>query len=597
MCEYSRRCGQSTITDPTMVTDPDPKAFVVQDEGEILYADGMFCALVGAGSRERVVGQQLSEFLAPESQGVLTEQVARIADGDAPALGLQVTLERLDGESRGVVALNSRVEWDGAERIQTSFLNVAGPEPDSGVELRDYAMEEAPIGITMADVTEPDEPLIYVNDGFVEMTGYEREAALGRNCRFLQGELTQEEPVAKMRAAIEAEEAVTVELRNYRQDGTMFWNRVHIVPVELPSGAVKHYLGFQEDITESKLHEHEKTLFEKQAEVSDQAMFITDREGTIQYVNPAFEHSTGYSASEAVGRNPRILKSGQQDEAFYEELWQTITAGDVWEAELTNESKDGQLYEARQTIVPITDEEGTVTNFAAIESDITDRVIKTQTLNVLNRVLRHNLRTAITVIEGQAELLESDQEFVDVRTAVSAIKKQTTSMRKIADKTARIDNLIESDGNGIVWDRSHLASIVASYREQYPDATISLTVETEGTLALPNAKLFELALDEAVENAVEHADSAPVTVDITLSERADHVEITVADDGPGIPENERAAIESGEERPLTHSTGIGLWIIEWVTTRIGGEFQLTDNEPRGSVLRFRLPVVRNRAED
>jgi len=580
-----------------MVTDPDPKAFVVQDDGEILYADGMFCALVGAGSRELVVGQPLSEFLAPESQAPLAEQVERIAAGDAPALGLRATLRGLDGETREVVALNSRVEWDGAERVQTSFLNVAGPEPGSGIRLRDYAMEEAPIGITMADVTEPNDPLIYVNDGFVEMTGYEREAAIGRNCRFLQGELTREDPVAKMRAAIEVEEAVTVELRNYRKDGTMFWNRVHIVPVALPSGGVKHYLGFQEDITESKLYEHEKTLFEKQAEVSDQAMFITDREGTIQYVNPAFERSTGYSASEAVGRNPRILNSGQQDEAFYEELWETITAGEVWEAELTNETKHGQLYEAWQTIVPITDETGTVTNFAAIESDITDRVIKSQTLNVLNRVLRHNLRTAITVIEGQAELLESDQEVVDTRTAVTAIKKQTASMRKIADKTARIDNLLESDGHGIVWDRSHLESIVESYQEQYPDADITLTVETDGTVALPNAELFELALDEAVENAVEHADTASLTVGITLTQapRAGHVEIAVADDGPGIPENERVAIESGEELPLTHGTGIGLWIIEWVTTRIGGEFEITDNEPRGSVLRFRLPVVRNRA--
>jgi len=285
-----------------MVTDPDPKAFVVQDDGEILYADGMFCTLVGADSREHVVGEPLSTFLTPESQRALSEQLGRIAGGDAPALGLRVTLAGLDGETREVVALNSRVEWDGAERIQTSFLNVAGPEPDSGIRLRDYAMDEAPIGITMADVTEPDDPLVYVNDGFVEITGYDRESALGRNCRFLQGELTREEPVAKLRAAIDAEEAVTVELRNYRQDGTMFWNRVHIVPVELPSGGVQHYLGFQEDITETKLYEHEKTLFEKQAEVSNQAMFITDRNGTIQYVNPAFEHSTGYTASEAVGR-------------------------------------------------------------------------------------------------------------------------------------------------------------------------------------------------------------------------------------------------------------------------------------------------------
>lgn len=373
----------------------------------------------------------------------------------------------------------------------------------------------------------------------------------------------------------------------------MFWNRVSIVPVESAAGSVDHYLGFQEDITDMKLYEHEKTLFRQQAEVADQAMFITDREGTIQYVNAAFERTTGYPAAEAVGRNPRILKSGQQDEAFYENLWETITAGEIWEAELTNRTKDGELYEAKQTIVPVTDSEGTVTHFAAIESDITEQVLRRQTLNVLNRVLRHNLRTAITVIDGQTELLAADDGGVDPETAITAIRNQTDSMRKIADKTARINALWESEDRGAVWDGSHLESLVASYREEYPDATIDLTVSVTDRLTLPDAELFEFAFDEAVENAVGHSDRDHPHLDITV-ETADtpgHARITLADDGPGIPDNERQAIESGREVPLTHGTGIGLWIIEWVTTSLGGEFTIAENDPRGTVLSFTLPLV------
>lgn len=103
-------------------------------------------------------------------------------------------------------------------------------------------------------------------------------------------------------------------------------------------------MGFQQDSTDEKLYAQETSLFEQQSAVADQAMFVTDREGTILTVNPAFEATTGYSAAEAIGRTPRIPKSGEHDAAFHEELWATITAGEVWESRLVNETKGGEQY-------------------------------------------------------------------------------------------------------------------------------------------------------------------------------------------------------------------------------------------------------------
>ena len=120
------------------------------------------------------------------------------------------------------------------------------------LEVKDRAMDEAPIGITLSDPERPDNPLIYANDRFEELTGYDREAILGRNCRFLQGERTETEPVEELRAAIDAERPTTVELRNYRKDGSEFWNRVTIAPVADENGDVTNYVGFQQDVTERK---------------------------------------------------------------------------------------------------------------------------------------------------------------------------------------------------------------------------------------------------------------------------------------------------------------------------------------------------------
>jgi PAS domain S-box-containing protein len=118
--------------------------------------------------------------------------------------------------------------------------------------VKERAMDEAPVGITIADASLPDDPLVYVNDAFVRMTGYSKEFALGRNCRFLQGEDTQQEPIAEMAKAVDEEVPVTVELRNYRQDGEQFWNEVTIAPLRNERGEVTHFVGFQADVTDRK---------------------------------------------------------------------------------------------------------------------------------------------------------------------------------------------------------------------------------------------------------------------------------------------------------------------------------------------------------
>ncbi|HTX36477.1 MAG TPA: PAS domain S-box protein [Bryobacteraceae bacterium] len=100
---------------------------------------------------------------------------------------------------------------------------------------------------------------------------------------------------------------------------------------------------------------------------------ITDLDGTIQYVNPAFTAMTGYSREEAVGGNPRILKSGRQTEAFYKELWNTIRAGRVWHGELVNRRKDGSFYDEEMRITPVADASGAITSYIAIKHDVTER--------------------------------------------------------------------------------------------------------------------------------------------------------------------------------------------------------------------------------
>jgi PAS domain S-box-containing protein len=128
----------------------------------------------------------------------------------------------------------------------------------STLQNRGRVMDEAPVGISISDPDKQDNELVYVNDAFAELTGYPEDEVLGENCRFLQGPETADQPVAAMREAIDNEERVTVELRNYRQTGTQFWNRVSIAPVYDDDGMLTNYVGFQEDITERKKQEQKR---------------------------------------------------------------------------------------------------------------------------------------------------------------------------------------------------------------------------------------------------------------------------------------------------------------------------------------------------
>ena len=104
-----------------------------------------------------------------------------------------------------------------------------------------------------------------------------------------------------------------------------------------------------------------------------QGIVITDCEGTIQCVNPAFTELTGYSREEAIGRNPRILKSGQQDGEFYKDLWTTIRSGQVWNGALVNRRADGALYTEQMSIAPVRSSGGSITGFVAVKQDVTDQ--------------------------------------------------------------------------------------------------------------------------------------------------------------------------------------------------------------------------------
>jgi PAS domain S-box-containing protein len=197
--------------------------------------------------------------------------------------------------------------------------------------------------------------------------------------------------------------------RLVRADGEIRQVRSRGRPV-VAAGEVVGVRGAFQDVTDRKRPEAAARRFKRAVEAAGHAIFITDRTGTIEYVNPAFEDVTGYAPEEVIGEDPSLLKSGEMDQAYYADLWSTILSGEVWSEPILNERKSGDHYHASETIAPITDDDGTVEGFVAIQTDITEQVHTRERLETFREIANR--------LEDPIMLQDCDGNFEVVNDAV-----------------------------------------------------------------------------------------------------------------------------------------------------------------------------------
>lgn len=259
--------------------------------------------------------------------------------------------------------------------------------------------------ITSADDGNNNHPIIYANQAFCEMTGYSIDELIGQDPRMLQGAATSEAVLDNLRSCIKEKRLFHGATVNYRKDGQPYHVEWNISPISNDIGQVTHYLSIQRDITHQLKLEEKSEVLISAFDASGDAIFITNKDAKIEFVNESFVRLTGFSRPELLGSKPSILKSGLHDDNFYKNLWQTILKGKTFRAVFINKNKKGQRYHQEQTITPIFNKSAEITYFVSISKDITQRIEEEAAFRQQAKL--DSLTGALIRREGQKRLEES----------------------------------------------------------------------------------------------------------------------------------------------------------------------------------------------
>lgn len=306
-------------------------------------------------------------------------------NGDAPKiLNIRTTnLKDRDGRSTGRM-----VVW----RDVTQYRQVESTLRESEARFK-ALFQGAPDAII---ITDKNNKIILVNNQAITLFGYSMDVLVGNTIDILIPERYREAYYKYQKAfidEIDTRPGISLPLNGIRKNRREIPIEIALSPVKIPSGVI--FTNMIRDLTIRKEAEEQLRLQSVALESAANGIVITDRNGNIQWVNPAFSKMTGYSVDEVIGKNPRIQKSGLVPQEVFTDLWKTILSGNVWHGELINRRKDGSVITEEQTIAPVRDSSGQIIHFITIKQDITERKHAEEALSkrsdqiaTLNRVMR-----------------------------------------------------------------------------------------------------------------------------------------------------------------------------------------------------------------
>lgn len=396
------------------------------------------------------------------------------------------------------------------------------------------------------------------------------------------------------------------------------WVLTSKIPLKTDDNKVFGLVGIGRDITEIKEQQSKLRLLQQTIEQSPISVVITDINGIIEYVNPEFEKTTGYTREEAIGKNPRILKSGEQSKAYYKNLWDTIRSGENWHGEFHNRRKDGTMYWESAVIAPIYNERNELKQFVAIKEDVTrmkhmiseleiakekaEESDRLKTIFLAN--MSHEIRTPLNGILGFSNIICSGLSEKDkLQKYGKIIENSGRRLMTVIDDIIDI-SMIQSNQLKIDNEKFNINELLEElyivYKTQNSTKLQNIELEVElcenrehGIIISDKNRVFQI-YKNLLDNAFKFTEKGMIKFGC-MELNNDMLRLYVEDTGIGIAKEKTKIIfesfrqvEEGDSRKYDGS-GLGLAIITGIIEKMGGEIEVLSEVNKGSIFYVTLP--------
>ncbi|MFT3858053.1 MAG: PAS domain S-box protein [Aquabacterium sp.] len=598
---------QRTQSRNQAVMDTAPDAILMTDgQGRVQWCNQATTSIFGR-TQEDLAGRDIGTVL-PVLAGDATDNWFNTHGFSNRVIGFETTGVRAEGTAFPVALSASRVQLEEG-RIQTFIVRdtTDAKWAEQELSLRDRALASSADGVVIVSMTLPNQPIIYANQAFERITGYEAHEVLGVNCKLLQGPDTDQPAVHQMREAIARGEGCQVVVRNYRKDGSLFYNDLAISPVLNPEGRLTHYVGVQTDITDRIAAEQVLRLRTERLnavfDLSPDGFVVLDKRGEVSIVNPSFERMTGMRAGDLVG---------QALSAFEDALMARCKSVEMVDAPSASAEPDASGLSGRQLLhlhTPATrtlarrirhggHDDETVMYFRDITHEQEVDRMKSEFL----AMAAHELRTPMVSIFGFTELLLKRQFGDDKRhDMLGTIHRQASILINLVNELldlARIEARRGKDFNRLLQPIGPiLDEVLEGLKVPGDRRKVKLHQEAADAQVWADAEKLGQAVLNVLSNAYKYS---PKGGDIHLRSRYDETRqrlvIEVQDQGIGMTSEQLARLFErffrADPSGNIPGTGLGMCLVKEIVHLHQGDVVVDSVFGEGTTVMLSLPAQR-----
>lgn len=327
--------------------------------------------------------------------------------------------------------------------------------------------------------------------------------------------------------------------------------------------------------------------FENIFQIED-IFYMLNTNGDIIYVNDNAVEVTGYSKDEIYSKDSLEFFVPEDRQRVEKNLKRTLKNGST-KADYKILTKDNREIPYEFKTIRITDKNGDILGCTGLGRNISDRVKKEQRLEVLTRTLRHDISTIANILITNTEFLKNyniqDNQYTNT---IDTLVKNSNRLVDISNKSRKIQDIIQK--GEYKKEKIDITEIIQesieSFRKSHTEAKIKTDIPD--SLYVYTNKIIVYAIDNLIENAIQHNDKQTPIVKISINKNIDYVTIEISDNGPGIPQDQIDVLQSGKETDLEHLDGLGLWVVYWIIKEIDANINFENGKKEGSKISITL---------